>query len=181
VDRVDRDGDAIVSRSEFIAGQAVLYWPWARFLLCPRVIEMSLRAAARWRFAARWVRRSPVPTLMQDADDFDDETFMRLMRSRALDRSPQQLLVELFERIGPEPPATPAALDLDVLCLGSTLDRLVPLRTVEAFARRFRRARVVSTEREFGIPSGHAGYFFKMGLKERVLAEVVAHVRRVLA
>jgi alpha-beta hydrolase superfamily lysophospholipase len=142
----------------------------------PAGVRLSLRAGASSAFVAGILRRLPLPSLIYHRDDFDDAAFQRVLQSKALDRASELLLMELADEIL-SPLAAPPAQDLAVLCIGSTLDRLVPYRTVEGFARRFTRARVVAAEKAWGHPCGHVGYFFKAGVREPVFREVVEFLR----
>jgi pimeloyl-ACP methyl ester carboxylesterase len=179
VESIDANSDRIIDRAEFTRGQALLYRPWMRPLLSPAMVERSIRLGAKAPWAAGLVRRLPIPSLIYNGDDFDSRTFMYLLRSRAIDRGSNQLLLELFDAIGSMPgPSDP--VPLDVLCIGSAADHLVPLRTVEGLASLFRKAHVVSTERDYGSPTGHAGYFFKASVRDGVYADVKRYVETVL-
>lgn len=182
VESIDHNRDAIVTREEFVGAQVTLYWPWASLAFRPDGVRAGLRLGASSPFWAGVMRRLPVPTLIHHKADFDNAAFQRVLQSRTLDRGPLTLLLELVDAVlkGEEGPTEPP-IDLPVLCVGSTLDRLVPLTTVEAFARRFAGARVMATEQAYGLPSGHVGYFFKDGLREPVMADVVSHIRRAFA
>jgi pimeloyl-ACP methyl ester carboxylesterase len=180
VERVDRNRDAITSRQEFSGAQVWIYWKWSQWIVTPGVVGFFMRLGERRLFWARQMRTAPLPSLVYRPDDFDDATFQKVLRSKTLDRGAHQLLLELVDEVlGPLPPAKPP-LDLDVLCVGSVQDRLVPLRTVQAFARRFSNARVIATEDAYGHASGHVGYFYKDAFRGRVAADAIAHVHRVL-
>jgi pimeloyl-ACP methyl ester carboxylesterase len=181
LESIDRNRNGIVERAEFVAGQILLYWPWARPFANPVGLERMIAAGGRWLLAAGALRWSPTPTLIYHRKDFDNATFRSVLASHVLDRAPYTLFRDLVEEIL-GPPASPGTpLPLDVLCIGSTRDRLVPLRSVEDYAREFARARVVATEQVYGELSGHAGYFFKAGLREQVYEEVLRFVRASLA
>jgi len=181
VESIDRNRDGIVSREEFVAAQVTLYWPWATRLLHPAAIRFQLSLGSRSSLVAGILRVLPLPSLIYHRDDFDNATFQRVLQSKTLDRASQQLMLELADDVLNPAPANPQPpLALRVLCVGSTQDRLVPLRTVEGFARRFTSARVIATETEYGHLSGHVGYLFKAGVRERVLADVVSYLRTAL-
>ncbi len=176
VESIDHNRDRIVAREEFVAAQVWLYWPWLKWLFLPSWVRAGLRAGAASAVVAGVLRRLPIPSLIYDRDDFDNVTFQRMLQSKTLDRASQALLLDVAAEIfGPAP--APSPVSLNVLCMGSALDRLVPFRTVERFGRMFTGARVVATENVYGQPCGHVGYFFKAGLRESVATEVVSYVK----
>lgn len=179
---IDRDGDAIVSREEFVASQIELDWPWARPVFRPSGIRIALGLGGRSSLAAGLLRISPFPTLIYRPGDFDNGTFRRVLASTALDKTSAALLLDLYEQIPKDsPPAASAPLPLDVLCIGSTDDRFIPLKTVMGFAAAFRSADVRATETVFGAPSGHVGYFFKATLRPKVFGAVTTYARSALS
>jgi pimeloyl-ACP methyl ester carboxylesterase len=181
VESLDRNRDLIVAREEFVAGQIWLYWPRLKWLFLPGGVKLSLKAGAAWRPIAGLLRRLRIPTLVYLPDDFDTPTFQRVLRSRMLDSASTQLFLELADFIfGELPPARPP-MPLDVLGIGSASDRLVPLHTLQGFAKRFTPARILATEEAYGQHSGHIGYFFRASIRDRVAEDVIAHALRTLA
>jgi len=179
IDRMDHDHDGIVSREEFTGAQITLSWPWAAPFVRPSAVRASTYWAGRSRIVAGLLRRLPIPTLIYHRDDFDDAVFSLVLKSRALHRGSHALMRELMQEIldGPEHrPVVPSITAFPALCIGSALDGLVPLKTVEAFGRQFAVAHVIATETAYGHPSGHAGYFFKKHVESRVFDEVRAYV-----
>ena len=180
VEAIDRDRDRIISREEFVAAQITLYWRWATALVHPAAIRFQLRLGSRSALVAGLLRVLPIPSLIYHRDDFDNGQFQRVLQSKALDRASTALLLELADEIlAPLP--TPPPVPLKVLCFGSALDRLVPLKSVEGFGRRFTNATVVATEQAYGHACGHVGYFFKPGVQERVVTDVVQYLRAAMA
>ena len=180
VESIDHNRDLIVAREEFVAAQIWLYWPRAAWIFRPWVVALNMRLGARFRFVARGLRTGPFPSLIYHRDDFDDATFQKVLQSKMLDRASAMLLREIGGEIFTPQPPPASAIDLDVLCIGSAQDGLVPLRSVEGFARRFKNARVLASETAYGVPSGHVGYLFKQGLRDRVAAEAVNYLRSAL-
>lgn len=180
VESIDHDKDLIIAREEFVSAQVWLYWPRLKWLFLPGGTRLFMRLAASVRPVAALLRRAKIPSLVYHRDDFDTPTFQRMLRSNALDRASSQLLLEVADLVlGKLPPSRPP-IPLDIFGIGSSLDRLVPLRTVQGFAKRFTPARIVATEDAYGAACGHVGYFFKEAVRDRLLADVAAHVLRVL-
>lgn len=186
VEKINRKGDGIISREDFAAAQIRLYWPWAAPIFSPGIVGVAIRLGSASRLFASVIRRLPIPSLLYHRDDFDDRQFWHVLRSKVLDRGPHTLLLELIDQVLAAPrndghhPLPEAQLPIETLCVGSTLDRLVPFRDVRKFAVLFARARLIATEQEFGMPSGHAGYMFKTGLVERLFPVIVGFVKQVL-
>ena len=177
---IDRNKDRVVTREEFVRAQITLYWPRRAFLFSPGVLQWLLRRGSQSTAAAWMLKNSRTPAIIYHRDDFDAPTFRQVLASKAIDRGPHRLLVDLIGEItGPQPP-TPPKLPFDGLAISSYLDGFVPLPAVQAFADQFQNGRFIVTEKAYGIATGHTGYMFKAGLHEQVTAEVVAFVKEKL-
>jgi pimeloyl-ACP methyl ester carboxylesterase len=174
----DANHDDVVVREEFVRAQIALYQPGMARVLRPRLLRAILALGGRFTLMAAILRRLPTRPVIYHPDDFDDRTFRHVLGSKTIDRGPARLLVDLYEEIvagPPDPP--PARLPFDGLAIGSALDGFVPLAAVRVFADQFRRARLIVTEDDFGMPSGHIGYLFKAGVQQPTFAAVANYLR----
>jgi pimeloyl-ACP methyl ester carboxylesterase len=179
---IDHNRDGLVVREEFVRAQIALYQPRMAKLLLPRVLKGMLALGGRLTSVAGILRRLPTPAVIYHPDDFDDATFCRVLRSKMIDRGPLRLLEELYREIAEGPPSPlPPRLPFDGLAIGSCLDGFVPLAAVRRFGEQFRTARVIATEDEFGVTSGHVGYLFKKGVREPAFDAVAKYLQQVAA
>jgi len=184
---LDVDGDGMVSRDEFVAGQSRLRCPAVGRLVRPWMIGAAIRAGSLLPWIGGLLRFAPLPTYIYGRRDFSNWGFWRLLRSRALDRAPRRLFYELVDatadggrlRLTTDDhaavlPADLSALaNLKLLTVSSRRDHFVPWQSVRAVASYLPEAEYVLTEERFGRSSGHAGYLFRPGLAPR-LQELVA-------
>jgi len=176
---IDHNRDGLVVREEFVRAQIALYQPRMAKLLLPRVLRWMLALGGRLTFVAGLLRRLPTPAVIYHPDDFDDGTFRRVLRSKMIDRGPLRLLEELYREIADGPPdPIPPRLPFDGLAIGSRLDGFVPLAAVRRFGEQFQTARVIATEDEFRVPSGHVGYLFKQGVREPTFKAVAEYLQQ---
>lgn len=183
---LDPNNDGLVERSEFIRVQAILLNRLLGPLLPPGLVDLALWSAARSETMAWVVKMLPLPNLLYARGDLTAVSFRRLIRSRAIDRGPSQILHELAAAIaagialpgeqGGETVLLPNHLanapTFPLLTFSSARDTFVPEPDVRAVHDHVRGGRHVVTEATYGITSGHAGYLFKEGLYPMVYREV---------
>jgi len=176
---IDHNGDALVVREEFVRAQVALYQPGTAKLLPPGLLKTMLALGGRFTWMAAFLRRLPTPAVIYHPHDFDDRTFRYVLASKMIDRGPLRLLEELYREISEGPPnPLPPRLPFDGLAIGSRLDGFVPLAAVRKFGEQFTSARVIATEQEFGVESGHVGYLFKKGVREPTFEAVAKYLQQ---
>ncbi len=182
VRRLDQNGDGMISRNEFVAGQSQLRWPLLGRIVGPGVIRASIRLGVAVPWLSWGLQRAPLPTFIYGRQDFTARGFWWLLQSRALDAASRRLLDEVVDATHREgrvevrhesgtitlPDDLAGLEDLRVLTMSSRGDALVPPESVRAVHEALPGGRHLLTEEAFGVASGHAGYLFRPGLADPV-------------
>jgi len=185
LEKIDPDGDGAADLSDFVQSSFLLP-PAADRWLPPRVVGAAMRLGRKSRATASLLKRLPLRSFLYDREDFDAATFRKVLDSRTLETGSAALVSEVLraglsggavavthgDRRIVVPEDLAGAPSIPLLTVTSGRDALVPAEDVR-HAHRFLAGDHVICERDFGTPSGHAGYFFKEGLRSRLYDRIL--------
>jgi pimeloyl-ACP methyl ester carboxylesterase len=189
--RMLRGAGPVINRSQFIRGQIYIRSPLMSKFVGLSTIELCLKLAQKSPRSASFIKALPVPSFLYTRSDFDPATFMRVVRSRALDRTSRQIFqvllhfaeqdgrieLDLNERTVSLPSDFQYWDEIPLLLISSQKDKLVCTSEVEEVRRRVNSAVLFNLDQETGQGCGHAGYLFKKGLTEIVRKNIIQFMR----
>jgi hypothetical protein len=171
-----------IDRTQFIHGQIYIYSLLLSKLISISSIKLCLRIAQAGLLGAALIKALPVPSFLYSHSDFDAETFLKVIRSKVLDRTSTKIFQELFHfaaqngSITLETDDTTISLPEDfrywdnipILLISSNRDQLVKSSEVEVVHQQVKSSIHLNIDSELGQGCGHAGYVFKRGLTDLV-------------